>query len=329
MKQFSLTLLCLLLGLLLTGCSVENLSPLQATGTAIPGVLMPAAEAPDNLDATQPALLYFRFSNEPFLAGENRVVISQPTQSFEYSLISSLLAGPAQQSGILTSLFPEGTRVISTTRQDRLLFVTLSQEITNSLPDEPADWTADSHWRQEIPLRRRLAIQSLVATVTENCEIDSVQILVEQTDNVSESMRLRQSFFREGADNGSLTGPQSRDESLILSPAAAAKRVLTLWQQEDWQSLYLYLADRDPSTGESKRNYADFVTAMTALPVPVRFTCEGGSVSAQGTRATFSIAAELMEADGFLRQTDAAILHLTNEQGLWHIGLSALTGWVN
>ena len=217
--------------------------------------------------------------------------------------------------------------MISTSRRGRLLFVTLSQEIMNGYADEPDDWQSDAQWSREVPLRRRLAIQSLVATVTENCEVDSVQILVEQeSGSASGSLRLRQSYFMETTDQSLLTEPQQRDESLLLSPKTTMERVLTCWQMEDWDALYLYIADWDPFAAESKRTQADCVSALSSIPVPAGFSVEGGSVSRAGERATFTVDLSLLSQDGVVEEKNGIVFHLLLEDGIWKIGLSSLTG---
>lgn len=115
------------------------------------------------------------------------------------ALISQLLLGPGTASADLNVLFPEGTRVLSTVRQGRTLFVTLSREIMNGYPDEPVDWQEDAEWRTEAPLRRVLCMQSLVATVTENCDVDQVQVLVQAGSTGSGSLRLKQNYFLDDA----------------------------------------------------------------------------------------------------------------------------------
>ena len=47
----------------------------------------------------------------------------------------------------------------------------------NGDPDEPSNWRSDTAWAQEVPLRRRLAMQAIAATVTENTTAQQVVIL--------------------------------------------------------------------------------------------------------------------------------------------------------
>ena len=101
------------------------------------------------------------------LAAERRTVSRLTNEPYETALLRLLLEGPSLNAPALRGLFPAGTRVISTSRQGEMLFVTLSYQLMNGYSDEPSNWRSDTAWAQEVPLRRRLAMQAIAATVTE------------------------------------------------------------------------------------------------------------------------------------------------------------------
>ena len=317
-----LLILLLICAVVLTGCTA-NLSLNGATSTSIPGVQshLPEAHAPANLDTRETATLFFRFLDEPFLAPESRIITTSPSRAYETTLLTALLAGPGSHSTELTALFPAGTQVLSTVTQGRTLFVTLSKEILSPYPDEsslsPAEQT----------LRRQLCMQSIVATITENCQIDRVQILVEQAGASSGSLRLQESYFLEDPASTQLVGPMTRNDDLLLTPGRTAELLCSLWQSHDWQRLYRYIALRDPSTGAEKINYRDFVTAMENLPMLSGYTLTGGSVTLSGDMATYTLdGATLQHGRETARQ--GCILRLCRENGLWRTTLALLTGWL-
>ena len=131
-----------------------------------------------------------------------------------------------------------------------------------------------------------------MATITENCDIDRVQILVEQS-TASDSMRLRQSYYKTTDDDTLLTDPAGRDESLLLTPTRTLNTVMTLWQQRDWTRLYHYMAETDPDDGTAAPTQEQFVTRMEALPMLTDWQAEGGSVSADGDTMLFSLTLSL------------------------------------
>lgn len=316
-------LILLFCALLLTGCSPMGLPMGGTSATNVPGTnpILPAAQAPAALDSRETATLYFRYLSEPFLAQETRSITHSPSKPYELSLLTELLSGPGSHSADLTALFPAGTQVLSTVTQGRTLFVTLSREILSGYPDD------SSINPQEQQLRRKLCMQSIVATITENCDIDQVQILVEQTGNATGSLRLQESYFMADPQSTALVGTMSRDESLLLSPGSTMELICHLWRSRDWQRLYQYIALRDPSTGVERVNYRDFVTAMENLPMLSAYEISGGSVTQDGTLATYSLTATTLKAS---RETthQGCILRLCREGGIWRITLNQLTGWL-
>ena len=313
---------CLLLVCLcLTGCATLSMPLERETATLVPGTnpALPEAQAPASLAVKETAVLYFRYMDEPYLASETRQVTHSPSKPFELSLLTELISGPGSHSSDLTALFPPGTRVLSTVSRGRTLFVTLSREIMDGYPDDAG--IPDS----EQKLRRRLCMQSLVATVTENCEVDQVQILVEQEESGGASLRLQARYFLEDAEASELVGPMTRDESLLLSPLNTARVMLSLWQSRDWQRLYRYIARRDPATGTERISYREFVTAMENLPMLADFSVEGGGVN--DSRATLTLSASVLE-EGRELQQEGRVLRLCREDGLWRATVTMLTGWM-
>lgn len=322
MKKRLLILLVLCL-LLLAGCSSVGLPMGGTVATNVPGVksVLPEAQAPDALDSRETATLYFRYLSEPFLAPETRIITHSPSRPYELSLLTELLSGPGSHATDLTALFPAGTQVLSTVTQGRTLFVTLSQEILSGYPDDAGATPAEQK------LRRQLCMQSIVATITENCAIDRVQILVEQSGNVTGSLRLQQSYFLEDPQSAELVGPMTRDDSLLLTADTTAELLCSLWRSRDWQRLYQYIARRDPSTGVERISYRDFVTAMENLPLLSDCSVTGGSVTLDGAQATYTLHATTLSGSREATR-QGCILRLCRENGLWRVTLSQLTGWL-
>lgn len=330
MKRLRLMLALLCLSVL-TGCASPVLPLDDSAATLVPGThpILPQAEAPASLSSQKNAALYFRYLDEPYLALEIRTVTQSPSQPYELTLITELLAGPGAQSADLTPLFPAGTRVVSTSLNGRTLFVTLSAEIMNAYPDEPASWQNDPYWQREVPLRRALCMQSLVATITENCNnVDRVQVLLEQQNALAGSLRLKERYFMLQSDSDELTGPLVRQEELLLTPQTAMDVILSLVVARDWQRLYHYVAVRDRETGLDRPDEPGFIAAMEALPAVVSYTYAGGSVASDATQVTFTLSAALSGMAANTPAVENRVVRLVHENGLWRITMSQLTGWL-
>ncbi len=317
MRKLLPVLLCCLL---LSGCAKDPLAPM-ASGTA--------GDIPEPVVAGLPAshhaaTLWFRFGSEPFLSAETREIPFSQTESYALSLLRALIEGPRATATELGSLFPQGTQVISATQSGRVMFVTLSRHILNSFADEPSNWRDQPDWADEVPLRRKLAMQSIAATLTENCAVDSVVILVDQTRTVTDSLRLRQGYYTLDG-NTSLADPLTRDESLLLTPARTAEVILQCWQERDFARLYRYVARTDPATALPCPDEAAFAAAMSSQPHLLRAEAEGGSVSADGLQAVFTLRGAWLN-QGVEQPFNGMMLRLNREKGLWRVGLSELTG---
>ncbi len=308
MKKSVLFVLLLMTVLLLTGCVIHP------TDVAAPPVQSgPTYPAPidENVPtAREEATLWFRYGDEPLLAVETRVIETSPTLPYEKALLTALIEGPASAHGQLAGLFPQGTRVVSTQHNGRTLFVTLSRQVLGKLPDEPDLWQSDPRWKAEIPLRRALAMQSISATVTENCPVDRVVILVEQGDTVTDSLLLRQSYYRAGGGDEP-AAPLIRDERLLLTPRRTAEVILQCWQERDLLRLMRYVPDAG----------APFPEDMAALPHLVRWEVSGGSV--QDGQAVFTVSGAWLDG-GAEVPFEGLILRLIKTGGVWGIPLSEL-----
>ncbi len=297
-------LMLLLLCLLLTGCTAQL--PVSTEDEAVPA---PVAE--EALIGQEAATLWFRFEQEPYLAPEMQVIATSPTEPYETSLLRALTAGPSASQTELGGLFPDGVQVMNTYRQGRRLFVTLTRHIMNPYPDERGGYGPDA------TLRRELAMQGIAATVTENCDVDEVIILVEQSGQVTDSLRLRQQYYLTGEEG--LAAPLKRDESLLLTPATALNTMLQCWSERDFARLYRYAA------WQNRPSEAEFVDRMASLPHLAVWAAQPGNVSADGRQATFAVDATLLDG-GRMTHLSGAIFRLTRDRGLWRIPVNQLFG---
>ena len=323
MRKPVLLLMMLLLTALLCGCTPAAQSiPHQTGDSGASQPVAPVAEAPESLHIDANVALFFRYMDEPYLAAEARTVTQRPSQPWENTLISALLSGPETHSTRLNALFPQGTRLIATAREGRTLFVTLSSEIMNAYSDEPVHWQDDAYWSAEVPRRRQLCMQSLVATVTENSDVDRVQVLVAQADASGSSYRLPQSYFKT-TDIESPAPLLTRDGAVLLTPENTMQRIASAWLQQDWAALYSYLRSESSEALPARMDYRAFVSTMEALPRLTACTVSSGSVSFDGAQATFSLTAT---AAG--EQPISGIVRLVRTGSVWCITLSELTGWL-
>ena len=319
-----LCLLLILLPVLLSGCTSMSAMPIRTLEYGS----LPSSQDTAIVTEETPAALYFRYWDEPYLACEWRFITRSSSQSYELALLEELLAGPSASSTELTSLFPVGTRILSAVRQGRTLFVTFSHEIMNGYPDEPVDWQEYDWWLTEAPLRRQLCIQSLVATVTENCDVDQVQVLVEQTDSVTGSLRLKQNYFLDDSEDDVLVGPLQRDDRLLLNCEQSMEHFLSLVVARDWEKLFRCIPVYDAVTAVERPAYTDFAAQMGVLPVLTDYTLSVPTMSLDGQDAIVQVRGTVTLSNLRSVSLPARMFRMTRQDGFWKVSLTQLLEWM-
>jgi hypothetical protein len=300
--------LILALPLLISGC-LGQLNPLvKNEATAAPGLdgeLHAAAADSGNVSQIK-ATLYFRYLDEPMLAGESRMLTVRRDQRPEQAIIEALIAGPSAGNADLRRLIPTNTRVEGISSREQVLFVTFSESfLEDGVPD---DWAESEDWKTEAPLLRELITQSIAASVTESYPYTGVQILVHRKNEVQSSLRLSNEYFLDGSMGPS--EPVARDEALLLTPLTTVKTILEAWSQKDFERMYKYLALN------GRPAYAAFVDVLNGAPSAEVLTVSGGSVYADGQTAVVTVYLRLT-----YRDADAKLLsyplQLIRENSVW------------
>ncbi|MEG1194168.1 MAG: GerMN domain-containing protein [Clostridia bacterium] len=320
MKRLKLTLLLSVLMLSLCACSTMHSNPLiKAEATAVPGLSMDlhAASASDTNTDEFVATLYFRYLNQPMLAKESRTLTVKRDESNELALLNALLQGPSAGHMELRRLFPENIQVENVTSKNQVLFVTLSNTLLSNA-DLPADWQGQADWATEAPLLRELQMQSIVASVTECFAYTGVQIMIGHN-NPKESLRLDNSYFLN--ELSGLSDPLIRNEALLLTPQNTAACILDAWQKMDLETLYAYVAPF--GNGVHRPTMEAFLHMAEAYPAIGDFTCTGGSISQDGSRAVVCASLSLHQ-NGVTRTITAYPVHLMLDNGIWKISYDSL-----
>ena len=314
--------------LLVSGCAALLPDPLQkAEATMVPGVTaeLHSPLANENNRDAQAVTLYFRYGREPMLAAEARVISVFQNESEEMALVQALLNGPAAGMTELTRLFPDQVRVLNTIPQGNVLYVTFNDALLRAYADEPNDWQSREDWRREVPLRRRLAMASLTASITENFPYHSVQVLVQQRSDVSKSLRLENAYFRDDSLKGGLAPPFTRDEALLLTQENTVRTIITAWQEKDWSRLYLYVAAFNPITGQPRPGVGIAFLNWDRAAAVTSFDTTGGSVSYDGGRAVVSADLTMVMGNGKETLFSACPVMLFRDNGIWKISYEQLT----
>ena len=271
--------------------SVERQEPLFTQRTQ---------SASDELEVT----LYYRYGETAVLGMERHTLDLRREETIARSIVEQLVAGPDGAHGRLSGVFPRDTQVLSVTTEGSTVFVTLSENFLGRPDGAPEDWEDVAGWQTEATLRRWLAVQSLVCSLTEGGRYQRVQLYVARSDDdVPERIPLCW-FDQSITDRAVVLAACSRDDQVILTPHRAMQMILYGWQERDASAVYTLLcADEDGqmltlSAFEAKLREAD-VSLMTA-------EITGGTIDATGRAATIVI-------DGAIRSSESGEARIIRE----------------
>ncbi len=312
MKRFTSILICLLLFLPSFALATDS-----ATHTTDPQTSAYTAEPPANQMEQMDVTLFFRYQQTGYLACETQTIQISPDESPEIAVIRQLLAGPQASHTELERLFPHTTTIVGVEVTDDILLVTLNEGfLSDGIPDT---WAEDPAWQTEAPLRRKLTIQSLVATITENFSYPYVQVFISHHQVSGASTRLSGSYFLDGS-----SGPAPllyRDESLLLTMQTTASTILDAWYRRDYTYLYQFVADASPDG--SKPLFEAFVEEIDRSPALVSFHASAGHSPENNHYGVVTLDLSL-KIDEREVQHPAVPFRLIRENGIWKVPYSEL-----
>jgi len=263
--------------------------------------------------------LYFRFGSGQFLTSDTREMNIPAAQRKEKFIVEELIKGPSPDKIDLQPLFNPNVKVIEVSDNNDYLFVTLSKEFLNPPEDAPENWKEDEKWKEEIDLRRRLAVYSIVNSLTELGEFSRVQILIGDGENEEgERIKLSEVGFND-ATNKQLLEPLGRNSYVILTPMNTMNAFLAAFLKKDWDAAYLYIATQD-GNNVPKPSLEEFKTNLSSLnPTLESYEVLDETVSNDGQTAIVSINFKIKMKDGKVIENTNVPIKLLREREIWKV----------
>lgn len=312
MKRITLLFTCTFLLLLLSSCALAG-NPLErAEATPVPGIPMKlhSATATDENADKMEITLFYRYEQSDMLSSETRLISVPRDESPEMITIRQLLSGPQASHTELKRLFPHNTAVVDVHSTDDTLFITFTEDLLND--GIPQQWSNDPIWKTEAPLRRKLTMQSLVATITENFSYPYVQVMLSGSQTQDIGARLDNSYFLDGRTG--LADRLTRDETALLTMQNAALTILKAWQLHDYELLYQFTS----SLYSQKPAYPDFVDALEDCATLTAYAAGVGYSSVDSKHATVTLELSYRVNDQEY-SCSAYPLRLVRDNDLWKI----------
>jgi len=263
--------------------------------------------------------LYYRMSDENFLV---RVMRScDINKSLEESLIEALIKGPERGLKDLTGVFHTDTRIIRTDSEGDTLLLTLSYHFLEAPSEAPPDLQANPRHirpKSDIYLQRRLALASIVSTITEETQYTAVQLIVTSDENDTLGRRISKAdlFESEPDEPDELLAQEKRSEEYLLTHYNAAEIILNSIKSKKYNTLYKFVSG-SPSESKFFFEMYDYDYAL------MDFTLSSGMVSNDGQNAIL-IADLHFESAGGERYVEQYSMRIEQENSLWKIKYETL-----
>ncbi len=265
--------------------------------------------------------LYYRFANTSYLGVEMAAIDLHQEDTVATAMIEELINGPSVSHDRLSGLFPQGTQLLGVNIDGSTVHVVLDRHFLGQPVGAPSDWEDSQAWQEEATLRRRLALQSIVLTLTEEGRWQRVQLYVaDNFQNVPTRIPLAW-FDLTVQDTTVMLGSCGRDEGLCLTPSVAMGRILSAWQQRDWKAIYPFLSREDGIISESEFA-AEMNEAGTTL---LGYSVTPGTISTDGSTATLVVEARIRSDTGNETTIERESVALHREEDNWSLQRSTLS----
>ena len=270
--------------------------------------------------------LYYRYGNTIYLGQEANILLVPRDKIVEQSIVAALIEGPDGAHAELQSVFNAGVQVLATENEDGVMHVTLSDAFLDLPTGAPEYWESDSYWSREVPLRRQLALESIVLSLTEGARCESILMLTASSSDVKVGERIPRAFFYpDEADKTTPLEPVTRSESSVLTPRSAMQGLLLSWQSKSWESLYGFLSTDTSQTQISRPTLTEFITLATENGKSLlSFNVSNGTFSAHGEKATIVIATQTSDTHGERTKLTGVPLEVVRERDNWKISYTGI-----
>ena len=266
--------------------------------------------------------LYYRYADTATLGLERAKIDLSREETMATLIVERLIGGPGVSHSRLSGLFPQGTRLISAQGDGRIVYVTLNGAFLGRPDGAPSDWETRDDWRKEAALRRSLAFQSIVLSLTEGARFQRVQLYIAEDDDAIPQRVAMTWFNPDETDLDLRLAACGRDESFLLTPRLSLRVILEGWRTRNWDAVWPFIAqgpDNAPaSSGAFRREMEKRNTRLLSYEI------SEGSISRDGEMATLVLDAKTRDSDGGDAEIERESVALLREDDNWVIEMSQL-----
>ena len=270
--------------------------------------------------------LYFRFGSEGYLACETRLIEVRASERLEAAVLRELIRGPSSEHAELTRLIQAQTQIGEITEQGDTLYVTLSADFLRSAVNQPEGWGEDAALVRENFLQRRLAVYSVVNTLSNLGTYSHVQILVDsEGEGVGELLPRRPfGFVDDAASKEKPLPPLPYEDSVVLDAENTVACVLQALVEKNWSSAYAFVAGQNES-GIIRPLYDTAAANLQRFEIAVQsYEIVGSAVSHDGQSSVVRADIEYRRADGSTVKRESYPVRLLLHGEIWKLDYERL-----
>ncbi|MGI6160654.1 MAG: GerMN domain-containing protein [Christensenellales bacterium] len=264
--------------------------------------------------------LYFRYEREELLAGISININVPSNKQYDEVVLRSLINGPGLNPPEFVPVINPETQVLSVTSNSDLLFITFSPEFFHPMPDIPSNWQEDPIWVEEVQLQRRLAVWSVVNTMTSIGKYTRVQILIDDGNSIGAHRisRAAAGFSGDGRDD-ELLEELARSPEVLMTAANSAQLAFRAITIKDWKRLYSLIAPVG-ADGNERPSEEDFIKDMQSFTGIVEYyAIHGESVSPDGVSIIVNADISTQDRNGRVFERQDIPLKMIQDNGIWKI----------
>lgn len=256
-RLFVLLALSLAVCMLLTGCVAARTIREDSVKEDLPSV-----EPDAGIRRDVNAMLYFRLSGERYLASVYAEVPVHINETPEAAIVRALInANHIAAEDDLSLAFPDGTEIKEVTKDNNILYVTLSSAYLDDGPLQQAEQEKREQLeqnlitkaeydaqmealREEIYTQRRMGLYAIVNSVTAYDPTLRVLLSAERQEGDSERIHYDELGIETETElSSSLIEPLSFEESVIATPESMLECVLRHLVLGETEKAYFWIAE--------------------------------------------------------------------------------------
>ncbi len=270
-------------------------------------------------------MVYFGYADKYYLVGQQHLVSVPETKRAEEVFLQELIAGPKTTSMALQSVINPNTRVISVSDNNGLLFVTLSSHYLTPLSGAPENWRESEEWHSLVMRQRRLALYSIVNTLTQTGKYSKVQLYIDYDDTGQGERPTRGEMGLLDENSENLLEPIGRNSQIILEPDTSVNLFLQSFAEKNWDEASQYAVAQTQSSSE--KSLANEFSLLDLNLVEYEITSMTSSYDGQSAIVTINYF--MRSKEGVEYQNSDVSLKVVRTDGIWKIAYVSIDQLLN